>query len=418
MRVLSSRNFASALITFMVAAGVATSAVSQGRTSETSTAEVPFARSRDGNRELYIVSFGLFGPESVFASEAEKAAQILRERLQPDAQLLVRFNHKRGGIATSATLAKALRSAGQTMDPAKDILVVFLTSHGSPDGLEVVAGPRSETLSPRSFRSMLNASGARYRVVIISACYSGVFARALADPRTLVITAAASDRPSFGCEDGATWTYFGDAFFNQALRASPTLDAAFCRAREIVTKRERREGFAPSKPQMAGGSEVLPLLGGPVGVVHPNCRGTSATPGQHRWAVPRSSPRWLPWTVVAHSLLHAPSGKAERSLLRPTPNTPPEPSSMETSAPVVQPVAAEPAGSTGCEPERIEINTASADDLNRLGSRIGKAIMAGRPILEELPPEARLYGFPRRCRIWVFRVKLADVSPSQFGWGL
>jgi hypothetical protein len=91
---------------------------------------------------------------------------------------------------------------------------------------------------------------------------------------------------------------------------------------------------------------------------------------------------------------------------------------METSAPVVQPVAAEPAGSTGCEPERIEINTASADDLNRLGSRIGKAIMAGRPILEELPPEARLYGFPRRCRIWVFRVKLADVSPSQFGWGL
>src|SRR5215207_9477147 len=132
MRVLSPRNFASALITFMVAAGVATSAVPQGRTSEPSMAEVPFARSRDGNRELYIVSFGLFGPESVFASEAEKAAQILRERLQPDAQLLVRFNHKRGGIATSATLAKALRSAGQAMDPAKDILVVFLTSHGGP----------------------------------------------------------------------------------------------------------------------------------------------------------------------------------------------------------------------------------------------------------------------------------------------
>ena len=87
---------------------------------------------------------------------------------------------------------------------------------------------------------MLNASGARYRVIIISACYSGVFARALADPRTLVITAAAPDRPSFGCEDGATWTYFGDAFFNQALRGSRTLDEAFCRAREIVTKRERK----------------------------------------------------------------------------------------------------------------------------------------------------------------------------------
>jgi hypothetical protein len=69
-------------------------------------------------------------------------------------------------------------------------------------------------------------------------------------------TAAAADRSSFGCEDGATWTYFGDAFFNQALRSTKTLDEAFCRARQIVTPLERREGFRPSKPQMAGGSEV------------------------------------------------------------------------------------------------------------------------------------------------------------------
>src|SRR5215203_4046822 len=295
MRIWSLRSFATALISLFVAVGLATSAVSQAETSTASGEVPPFARSRDSVRELYIISFGLFGPESVFASEAEKAAQILRERFQPDAQLLVRFNHKRGGIATSATLAKALGSAGQAMDPAKDILVVFLTSHGSPDGLEVVAGPRSETLSPRSFRSMLNASGARYRVVIISACYSGVFARALADPRTLVITAAAPDRPSFGCDDAATWTYFGEAFFNQALRGSRTLDAAFCPAREIVTKRERREGFAPSKPQMAGGSQVVPLLGSPVPVA--SCSGTSAGPRQHHWGVQESSPRWShgPW---------------------------------------------------------------------------------------------------------------------------
>jgi hypothetical protein len=263
MRIYSLRSFATALITLFFAVGLSTSAVSQARTSDASGAEAPFARSRDGIRELYILAFGLFGPESVFASEAEKAGQILRARLQPDAQLLVRFNHKRGGIATSATLAKALRSAGEAMDAAKDILVVFLTSHGSPDGLDVVAGHRRETLSPRALRSMLNASGARYRVVIISACYSGVFARALADPRTLVITAAAPNRPSFGCEDGATWTYFGDAFFNQALRSSRTLNEAFCRARDIVTKRERKEGFEPSRPQIAGGSEVLPSLAGP-----------------------------------------------------------------------------------------------------------------------------------------------------------
>ena len=147
MRICSLRSFTTALISLFVAVGLATSAVAQAGTSAASSAEPLFTRSRDSVRELYIIAFGLFGPESVFASEAEKAATVLRERLQPDAQVLVRFNHKRGGIATSATLAKALRIAGQAMNPAKDILVVFLTSHGSPGGLQVVTGRRSETLS-------------------------------------------------------------------------------------------------------------------------------------------------------------------------------------------------------------------------------------------------------------------------------
>ncbi len=146
------------------------------------------------------------------------------------------------------------------MDPDKDVLVIVLTSHGTPEGLAIVAGRSEDTLSPLDLREMLNASGAKYRAVIISACYSGVFVPALADDRTLVITAAAADRSSFGCEDGATWTYFGDAFFNRALRAAPSLEAAFEIARQLVTAREQREGFEPSNPRMAGGSEVLGRL--------------------------------------------------------------------------------------------------------------------------------------------------------------
>ena len=33
----------------------------------------------------------------------------------------------------------------------------------------------------------------------------------------------------------------------------------------------------------------------------------------------------------------------------------------------------------GATPKLIDINTASAEDLNRLGERFGKAIIAGRP---------------------------------------
>ena len=119
MGISSLPNLTSALIKLFLVVGFATSAVAQAEALERSAAELPFARSRDGIREVYIISFGLFGPESVFTSEAEKAGQILRARLQPDAQLRVRFNSKRGGNATSASLAAALRSAGQAMDPAK-----------------------------------------------------------------------------------------------------------------------------------------------------------------------------------------------------------------------------------------------------------------------------------------------------------
>jgi hypothetical protein len=143
------RTLTGAITALLMVAGLATPAIPQARTSEASTAELPLARSREGVRKTYIVSFGLFGPESVFASEAEKAAQILRARLQPDAQVLVRFNDKRGGSATSAALAASLRSTGRAMNSDKEILAVFLTSHGSPDGLAVVAGPSSELLSPR-----------------------------------------------------------------------------------------------------------------------------------------------------------------------------------------------------------------------------------------------------------------------------
>ncbi|MBM0204563.1 hypothetical protein JNW90_16815 [Micromonospora sp. STR1s_5] len=206
------------------------------------------------------MSFGLFGGQSVFESEARGAARILREHLRAETSPIIAFNRKRGGAATEQALAAALRSTGAVLDPDNDVLVVVLTSHGSPEGLAVVAGNVTGTLTPSNLRSMLDDSGAKYRVVIISACYSGVFVPALADPRTLVITAAAANRPSFGCEDGATWTYFGDAFFNRALRRAPDLESAFHVARSLVTKREQRQGFEPSHPQMAGGAETLAVL--------------------------------------------------------------------------------------------------------------------------------------------------------------
>lgn len=215
---------------------------------------------RPGIVDTYILSLGLWGLESVFESEAKLGAAILAKQLGGEGRTLVRFNSKKRAGARPQAVVEALEQVGSALDPEEDVLVLLLTSHGTPEGIGLVAGNDEHLITPEDLRALLDRTGARHRVVIVSACYSGIFAEALADERTLVITAAASDRPSFGCEDGRTWTYFGDAFFNRALRKEKRLDAAFRTAKAIVTAREKREGFEPSDPQIAGGKAVLERL--------------------------------------------------------------------------------------------------------------------------------------------------------------
>jgi hypothetical protein len=120
-----------------------------------------------------------------------------------------------------------LQAEAKKINGDRDILFLILTSHGSQEGLAVNAGRSAETLKPSNLAVMLKRTGIRYKVVIISACYSGVFISPIADADTLVITAADANHSSFGCEDKAKWTYFGDAFFNTALRQTSNLKEAF-----------------------------------------------------------------------------------------------------------------------------------------------------------------------------------------------
>jgi len=210
-------------------------------------------------RKVSVVSFGLFGDQGVFRSEATGAARIVADRFG-NGPINVQYNSRKGGEATIEGLATSLQAASRGMDAENDVLFLILTSHGSTAGLAVKAGPLFQILTPSRLAAMLARTGVRHKVVVISACHSGVFIPRLANPDTLVITAADADHPSFGCRDKNKWTYFGDAFFNVALRQAGSLKDAFVAARALVRKRELRERFEPSNPQMAGGANVQPLL--------------------------------------------------------------------------------------------------------------------------------------------------------------
>lgn len=150
--------------------------------------------------------------------------------------------------ARLANIAAGLKNLASR---ARDGCLVYLTSHGSPDG--AVLGDR--LLPPRALANIVtNACGARPAIVIVSACYSGVFVRDLAGPRRLVLTAARSDRSSFGCGESDRYPYF-DGCVLESLPASTDFIDLAGRARRCVANREKSEHMSPpSEPQVSVGA--------------------------------------------------------------------------------------------------------------------------------------------------------------------
>ena len=161
-------------------------------------------------------------------------------------------------LANQNNLKRVLSAVGQRMDVSDDLLVLFLTSHGSRDArLATRFWPLGlNDLEAPKLREMLDASGAKWRIVVVSACYSGSFIDALEDEHTLVLTAARADRTSFGCGPDSELTYFGRHFFAEALARSHSFLSAFEEARETIAERESREGKTPSEPQKFVGTQI------------------------------------------------------------------------------------------------------------------------------------------------------------------
>lgn len=136
--------------------------------------------------------------------------------------------------------------------------LLYFTSHGMPNG--VVMGNEGFLSPARLSRLIGQWCGERPTVVIISACYSGVFVPALAAPNRMIITAARADRVSFGCSADAQYPYF-DGCVLQSLPAAEDFVHLASQARRCVAARERAERLTPpSEPMTRIGADVEDLF--------------------------------------------------------------------------------------------------------------------------------------------------------------
>ncbi|GHT90796.1 hypothetical protein FACS1894101_3540 [Betaproteobacteria bacterium] len=212
---------------------------------------------KPGVPELFFLGVGGH-QQNVFLRETRAVETLFAERFDTAGHSLLLVNHKDTAhtlpMANLTSLRQALARMGERMNE-EDTLFLLLTSHGTPDHLlSFQLWPFDFTdLSPKTLRQALDDARIKRRVVVVSACYSGGFMPALRDENTLVITAAAADRTSFGCNDENEFTEFGRAYFDEALRETRSFTRAFDLAAKRIAERENAKGLTPSLPQMQGG---------------------------------------------------------------------------------------------------------------------------------------------------------------------
>jgi hypothetical protein len=222
---------------------------------------------RPGVTDLYFVGFAPDAAEDVFRKDIVAARELFDERFDTDGRSVALINNPRTvldtPLATVSNLRETLNEIGATIDRDDDVVLVFLESHGGRNYRLTAEFPPLELdeLSPRMLREMLDESGIKWRIVIVSACYSGGYVEPLKDDYTLIMTASAANRTSFGCGTDSDATFFAEALFRQALHFEDSFVKAFEQARTSIADREKKEKVSPpSDPQLSIGSAMADKL--------------------------------------------------------------------------------------------------------------------------------------------------------------
>ena len=218
------------------------------------------APERPGTVDLYAILVGGEGSEDVFRREVVQVRRVLEERFDTAGRTVTLVNTRSAPEpeATLHSLAYVLKRVAAKMNREEDILLLHLTTHGGSNHVLVLSHGERELygLSPPYLKSLLEQSGIRNRVVVVSACYSGAFVAPLASPNALVITAANSRRQSFGCGKASPITEFSRAFYLEALAHTRSFPSAARVAMQTVHETERAQGRKHSYPQMRLGAAL------------------------------------------------------------------------------------------------------------------------------------------------------------------
>jgi hypothetical protein len=222
------------------------------------------AASQGNSTNVYALGVAGWADQDVFGKELDGSLRAIASVL-PIKDRTVRLINRRDTLATVPladlqNFQGAVAGIGKIMDKDKDVLVLVMTSHGEKTGFALELPGVVAELTPQQVAAALDGAGIKNRVVIVSACFSGIFVPPLQNADTIVMTASDANNTSFGCAPERDWTYFGDAFFRQSLRPGTDFRSAFNQARSLIEGWELMDHAPPSNPQGAFGPALVDRL--------------------------------------------------------------------------------------------------------------------------------------------------------------
>jgi hypothetical protein len=218
------------------------------------------------NIDMYFLGIAGDGTEGVFRREILYVKNYFDRTFGTTGKSMALINSKQTineiPLATKTSVKRSLEEIAKRMDAENDILFIYMTSHGSSEFEFVIkqTGMNLPYIHAKTLAETLKEIPVKWKVIVISACFSGGFIPELQDDHTLIITATSPDRQSFGCEDRNEFTYFGEAYFKDALPESENFIGAFDKALEIVAEREKAEDRKHSNPQIHKPKPILQHL--------------------------------------------------------------------------------------------------------------------------------------------------------------
>ena len=215
------------------------------------------------HNEIYFLGVAGDGSQEVFLREINEVKQSISKIFSIEDKELLLINHVKTSekfpLATYTSLEIAINNIANKMDIEKDVLFLYMTSHGSKDHVFYINDERFDLngISATELSNMLDKSKIKWRIIMISACFSGGFLDLLKNENSLIMTSARADRASFGCSNESDMTYFGKAFFREALPHASTLSEAFELSLSHIKEWEIELGVDDhSEPQIFVGKRI------------------------------------------------------------------------------------------------------------------------------------------------------------------